>query len=478
MPPDPERVLRDLAAGLPAAATALDACQAVVVAVGRHTPATISVLLRVHDRLRCVAATGTWQVFSTVPPGTGVVGRVYASGRTEAVPRVDHDPDYLPLRPDVTAELCTPVLDSAGRPVGVLDMLWTSPVDPDGWRETAETAAALLSARIGQLGGPPMESRGEKLLRHATALTTAATESDLLTRTIEAARDVSGLGAAVLVIGGAGGPRIEAPTARPDALEARIRVALRAAGQATLRRLMSRAHRYGAAYTLGEAGQPATADHEPLISIGVSTLVAVPVGSPGVGGVLLVADERPVRPDPTTVNLIELLAAQSWVCLDRLRGLARLHEQATSDPLTGLRHQGPFGERIAAGVPGRTALLTIDVDKFKIINDTYGHEAGNRALVDLARALQAALRQGDELYRIGGDEFVAVVEVNRVDEAVGIAERLVEAARRTGRTISVGVALQRDGESPDAIWRRADTALYAAKREGRDRVHLSADVLT
>ena len=58
---------------------------------------------------------------------------------------------------------------------GVLDLQWTSPVDPDAWRETAEAAAARLGVRIGQLGGPPAESRSEKLLRHATALTTAAT---------------------------------------------------------------------------------------------------------------------------------------------------------------------------------------------------------------------------------------------------------------------------------------------------------------
>lgn len=474
MPPDHERVLRDLAAGLTVAETALAACQAAVTAIGRHTPATVTVLLQVHDRLRCVAATGTWQVFSTVPPGAGVVGRVYASGRTEAVPRVTDDPDYLPLRPDVTAELCAPVLDST-RPIGVLDLQWTSEPDVDRWRETVQTCGERLGARIGQLGGGPAESRSEQLLRHATALTTAGSDGDLLTRALEAGRDVSGLTAALLVITGPRGLRVITPATEPIPLEVRIRAALRAAGQPALRRLMSWAHRYGASYTLGEAGQPATAEQEALISTGVTTLITVPVGPAGTGGVLLVADERPVRPDPTTVNLIELLAAQSWICLDRLQGLARLRQRASSDPLTGLRHQGPFGERIAAATPGHTALLTVDVDNFKSINDTYGHEAGDRALVELARALEAALRQGDELYRIGGDEFVAVIEVSRAAEAVGIAERLTAAARRIGRTISVGVALQHDGESPDGTLRRADAALYAVKRDGRDGVQLAED---
>lgn len=456
------------------ASTAAEACQWTVTALARYAPATISVLLQVHDRLRCVAATGSWQVFSTVPPGTGIVGRVYDSGVTAVVPDVTADPDYLPVRPDVTAEVCVPVLDPAGRPIGVLDLQWCDPVDVAPWRETAERLAARLGARIVALGGPPAESRSEKLLRHAAALTSAPTEWDVLSAAVTAARDVSSLPAAVLVLAGPAGHRLDPPPGSPGELEARIRAELAEAGPAALGRMVGRAHRYGAGYTLGEPGHPPVADHEPLVRAGVRTLIVVPVGPPGEGGALLVADERLRRPDPTTVNLVELLAGQAWSCLDRLRTLARLREQASSDPLTGLRHTGPFGQRIAAATPGRTALLAIDVDGFKTVNDTYGHQAGDRVLVGLARALEGALRQGDELYRIGGDEFVAVIEVNRPEEAVRIAERLTEAARRTGRTISIGVALPRPGESPELTLRRADQALYAVKRHGRDGVHLAA----
>jgi diguanylate cyclase (GGDEF)-like protein len=285
-----------------------------------------------------------------------------------------------------------------------------------------------------------------------------------------AAREVSALSTAVLLMGGQLGP---SPTT-PSDLEIRIRAELTEAGPAALDRMVDRAHRYGAGYTLGEAGHLPTADYRPLTRAGVCTLVAVPVGPPEVGGVLLVADERALRPDPTTVSLMELLAGQAWTSVDRLRTLARLREQASSDPLTGLRHTGPFGQRIATATPGRTALLAIDVDGFKTVNDTYGHQAGDRVLVGLARALEGALRHGDELYRIGGDEFVAVIEVSRPEEAVRIAERLTEAARRVGRTISVGVALPRPGETPDRTLRRADQALYAVKRQGRDGVRLSA----
>ncbi|GAA4565133.1 hypothetical protein GCM10023176_12540 [Micromonospora coerulea] len=456
------------------ASTALEACQWTVATLARYAPATISILLQVHDRLRCVAATGAWQVFSTVPPKAGIVGRVYASGEPAIVTDVTTDPDYLPVRPDVTAELCVPVLDPAGRPIGVLDLQWSDLVELGPWRATAERLAARLGTRITALGGPPAESRSEKLLRHAAAMTSAPTDWDLMTAAITAARDVSTLSAAVLILAGRRGPRLGAPTSAPGELEARIRAELTEAGSGSLGRLLARAHRDGSAYTLGEAGHPPTDDYLPLARAGARTLVAVPVGPPDGGGVLLVADERLLRPDPTTVNLMELLAGQAWTCLDRLRTLARLREQASSDPLTGLRHTGPFGQRIAAATPGRTALLAIDVDGFKNVNDTYGHQAGDRLLVGLARALEGALRHGDELYRIGGDEFVAVIEVNRPEEAVRIAERLTEAARRTGRTISVGIALPHPGESPELTLRRADQALYAVKRHGRDGVRLAA----
>ncbi|MGN9778624.1 diguanylate cyclase [Micromonospora sp. H33] len=456
------------------ASTAAEACQWTVTALARYAPATISVLLQVHDRLRCVAATGSWQVYSTVPPDTGIVGRVYASGRTAVVADVAADPDYIPVRPDVASEVCVPVLDPAGRPIGVLDLQWSGPADLPAWRDTTERLATRLGARIVALGGPPAESRSEKLLRHAAALTSAPTEWDLMHAAITAARDVSTLSAAVLVLAGRQGPRLGAPTAAPGELESRIRAELAEAGPEALGRMITLAHRYGAGYTLGEARHPPTVDHAPLTRAGARTLVVVPVGPLEGGGLLLVADERLLRPDPTTVNLMELLAGQAWNALDRLRTLARLREQASSDPLTGLRHTGPFGQRIATATPGRTALLAIDVDGFKSVNDTYGHQAGDRVLVGLARALEGALRHGDELYRIGGDEFVAVIEVNRPEEAVRIAERLTEAARRIGRTISVGVALPRPGESPDLTLRRADQALYAVKRHGRDGVRLAA----
>jgi diguanylate cyclase (GGDEF)-like protein len=474
VPPDHEQTIRTVIEDLPTATTVTEACRNIVAGLGRCARGRFSVLLRVHDRLRCVAATGSWQVYATVPPRTGVVNRAYTTGKTEVVANVESDPDYLPLRPDARAKICAPILDELGRPIGVLDLEWTEPVDLDRWREVAEEITEQLGDRIAALGGPPGESRAEMLLRYAAALTAATAEAELGAVIGQAARDISGLAAAVLVLDSGEGPTTHVPGQAPNDLECRIRTRLLAAGQPVLDRLRSRSHRFGASYTIGELGNPVSADHDRLIAAGVGTLIMVPVGPSDSGGLLLVADTRVLCPDPTTVNLIELLAAQSWLCLDRLRKVARLREQANSDPLTGLPHHRSFGERIATATPGRTALLAIDVDNFKSINDTYGHQFGDRVLVALSRALVHALRQGDELYRTGGDEFVAVVEVSRPEEALGIAERLAEAARQIGHPVSIGVAVQVAGEPSELTLRRADAALYRVKRGSRDGVCLAA----
>ncbi|GIF24055.1 diguanylate cyclase (GGDEF)-like protein [Actinoplanes tereljensis] len=161
---------------------------------------------------------------------------------------------------------------------------------------------------------------------------------------------------------------------------------------------------------------------------------------------------------------------------------------AVTDPLTGLANRALVNERLAdlAGQPPRAdrlgAVLLIDLDLFKPINDAYGHEAGDAVLTAVATALRAAIRSGDTAGRIGGDEF-AVVLPNLPDReaAETVAQRLVEALRTPvifGDVLlaveaSIGVAYHdgtaRDG---DELLAHADTAMYAAKRAGRGRYQL------
>jgi diguanylate cyclase (GGDEF)-like protein len=452
--------------------TVVAASKACLDVIANHSDAMCAVLLPVHHRLRCVAATGAWHVYSSVAPGRGVAGRVYAKGETAVVTDPDHDTEYIPLSPNSAVEICVPIVDGDGQVIGAFNSEWKHEIDVDDATKSLEEIARLLGDRIGELGGPPPESRSERLLRYALGFASASSDDELLA--LDAARQVSGLATQVIVLLNGDGLDVHIDDANPTALGERIA----ALDPDQLRRLISRAERFGASYTFGDPEKLDASGWEMLTNLGVRTLISVPVGvkhgRDRIAGVLLSVDDAVGYPDAEIANLLSLLAAQAWGSLERLRTLSNLRDLATSDPLTGLRHQGPFGERLATSRPGHTAMLAIDIDGFKAINDTYGHQAGDAALVDLARALSGALRTGDELFRVGGDEFAVVVDVQRLEEATGVAERLVAAARRVGQSISVGVALQETTETPGQTFRRADTALYDAKRGGRDGVRMAA----
>lgn len=173
---------------------------------------------------------------------------------------------------------------------------------------------------------------------------------------------------------------------------------------------------------------------------------------------------------------------------DRLRdNYERSLEMALTDSLTGLynrrymtAHLTTMIERQAA-VEKDLAILTFDIDLFKLVNDTYGHPAGDEVLIDLADRVSKNVRSIDTVARMGGEEFVVIMP--DTDEAVAhsVAERLrdtiasdvfifPEKPDGIKVTISVGLAILDADDTPENIFKRADAALYEAKRTGRDRV--------
>ena len=143
------------------------------------------------------------------------------------------------------------------------------------------------------------------------------------------------------------------------------------------------------------------------------------------------------------------------------------------DPLTGLGHHATFHEALAASHRRpRTAVLICDVDGFKRLNDTFGHQRGDAVLRAVAGALGGALRRGDTLFRIGGDEFAALVAVDGAAEALEAGLRLRAAVGEAdlGVTVSIGAAVAAEGEADAAVVARADRALYDVKARGRDGV--------
>jgi diguanylate cyclase (GGDEF)-like protein len=165
--------------------------------------------------------------------------------------------------------------------------------------------------------------------------------------------------------------------------------------------------------------------------------------------------------------------------VERKRIESVLAHRALHDPLTQLPNRALLSDRLRLALSRlrRTqtclAVLFLDLDGFKAINDTLGHAAGDQFLVEVADRLRGVLRGGDTAARLGGDEFVVLCEdVAGVDEARRIAERVVD---EVPGGVSVGVALAVDGtEDPDALIREADAAMYVAKRSGGARLEIHA----
>lgn len=179
----------------------------------------------------------------------------------------------------------------------------------------------------------------------------------------------------------------------------------------------------------------------------------------------------------------ELIRAQRE--LKRQRDL--LEHESTTDELTGLRNRRFLMERMGdeiARAERRDVPLTVvtfDIDTFKAVNDTFGHAAGDDALKAVADVFRTESRAYDVVGRMGGDEFIAVLPDTALGDAVALAERLGAGVRDVelssvppGLTASFGVAARRSGDDLHGLLRRADRALYRAKRAGRNRVHAFA----
>ncbi|HEX5461206.1 MAG TPA: EAL domain-containing protein [Steroidobacteraceae bacterium] len=165
-----------------------------------------------------------------------------------------------------------------------------------------------------------------------------------------------------------------------------------------------------------------------------------------------------------------------------------LSYQASHDALTGLINRREFDNRLHAAVlsaqrgEGTYALLYIDLDQFKVVNDTCGHQAGDRLLRDVTGLLQSRVRASDTIARLGGDEFGVLLEGCTVEQSTRIAEGVRQAIRDYrfvwgATTLSVGasvgvVQITAETESVANVMSAADIACYAAKDEGRNRVHL------
>jgi diguanylate cyclase (GGDEF)-like protein len=185
-------------------------------------------------------------------------------------------------------------------------------------------------------------------------------------------------------------------------------------------------------------------------------------------------------------DALSIIAAQSALALSNVDLTQDLRRRASHDGLTGLANRVVMEEWLTAALarsaPRSVAVMMIDLDRFKQVNDTLGHAAGDVLLVTVAGRLADRVRGGDLLARLGGDEFVVILTgVRDPGEAVAAGNGLLEVAglpvRVQDRVVtvgaSIGIAFNDAGTTPAALLKAADEAMYQAKRAGKNRVHLA-----
>ncbi len=216
--------------------------------------------------------------------------------------------------------------------------------------------------------------------------------------------------------------------------------------------------------------------------------LAVVIALAVLGAVLVVAVGVAANPTEAADDPVPLIAAVVMianivgVCVALMRGEMEHRDLAVLDPLTGLLNRASLETRAAEieqqahMTGGCVAVVLLDLDRFKRVNDEYGHDRGDAVLRDAAYEIRAALRSFELVYRIGGEEFLLLLPGADLESGIEIAERVraaVALARPGGieMTLSAGVAPAAGTEVRyEDLFRAADSALLRAKREGRDRV--------
>jgi diguanylate cyclase (GGDEF)-like protein len=211
------------------------------------------------------------------------------------------------------------------------------------------------------------------------------------------------------------------------------------------------------------------------------------VGGEVIGSVLVARERRPL--DGLERQRVDVAVRAAAPVLANLRNLAIAETRAVTDPLTGLANARAASQdlerMVAFAIRSETPLAAVmlDLDHFKRINDTFGHQIGDEALAALGGVLRQSTRAGDFVARYGGEEFVVLLQDTDMAAGIEIAEKLRRAIHQmhvpglTGRiTASLGVAsIPEHAADGDALLRAADRALYAAKGSGRNRVCVPAD---
>ncbi len=461
----PQSNLHDAFPRCAAAATVAEACEGLVDDLRELYPLP-SVYLLVDGRLRCQAARGYYQVIDGFTPGIGVIGRVVATGVPQILQDVSQTPDFIAAIPGLVAEACVPVRIGA-QVIGAISVESYS-VLPASIQEVLEAAADVLAERIQAGGGLPAAGPAARLARVAVRLSALTDPEQIYTHVLQGAIDISGMNSASLCLRDPDAHWSLAHAAGPLAADL-------SSWTKDQYRIVARCVRRGTSSHFRGGSDDIPAKSEFLLRAGVQAVMVHPlIIGRNLVGMLVTAHTQPIRHNPVVGALVELLAVQTATSLGMAAAIDQLNQRARQDHLTGLGNTATFAEDLDeaahdTGEQDRPVCLIIDIDHFKAINDTFGHPAGDQLLRDLATELSSALRSTDALYRIGGDEFAALLQHTSPALVDDVAQRLVIAARRVRTTVSIGAATFGQNETAEHLRGRADRALYRAKAAGRDQ---------
>jgi len=224
---------------------------------------------------------------------------------------------------------------------------------------------------------------------------------------------------------------------------------------------------------------------------GIKSMLYLPLVNKGeVKGVLLIGSLKPAAYSPEQTVLLEHLASQISAPIENSRLFTKSEEIARIDGITELFNRRHFDERMREEIDRHSrygdilSILLIDLDNFKKYNDTYGHLAGDRLLVQAAGFIKSSIRSSDQAFRYGGDEFAVILPHSSTMDSFSVAERMREKiaeamlARQLDISVSVGVASwPGDGATLDELCYAADMALYYAKRTGQHRTAIASRTL-
>jgi diguanylate cyclase (GGDEF)-like protein len=213
-------------------------------------------------------------------------------------------------------------------------------------------------------------------------------------------------------------------------------------------------------------------DEPRLVPSGRDTMLVLPLPAADVPAGAVVVHPVPDEDPAFTIDLARLFGTQVGIAIEHLFVINQLQRASTRDELTGIGNR-KHADALINSLEEGDALILLDLDGFKEVNDTMGHTAGDQVLQDLSNHLRACLRDSDTSARLGGDEFLVVAR-KAFSDPVAVAQRILRGWADQGRstTLSAGVALHDTTVDVAETFDRADQALYSAKAAGKNRAQM------